>query len=272
MTIARFSHLLLLAGLGVWTVGSDASAAAIAFNSAADYDNNFYETTNPAAVSWSSSGGGQLQKISGNSATTEIYNTTATGGVGGSGGTGAATLNNNTFGNLTLQMDFSTPELITGGDSLGFFARVNSTATSGYFAVFRLLTANTADFRLFDTDSNPTTGTLPTAFQAGTITSAGSFATGTFYTFRLDVLNVGSNVQFTGSVFTQGGTTQLGNSVTLTDTTSPVQTAGQVGLRLGSNDAAFTNLYDNFAVVPEPASGVLLAMAGVALGLRRKRK
>jgi hypothetical protein len=267
------SHLPLIVSASLAMAGA-ASALTIDFDNPADYDNNFYELTFPANAAWSGNNGGTLEKISGNSATVAILNTTASGGIAGSGGTGASVLNNDIFSNPTMQADFATPALAVAGDSLGFFTKVNATATSAYFAVFRMTGTGSADFRVFDTDTvNPSTGALgttPVFAQNFTGIPAGSFATGTFYTFRLEVQDVGSNVQFTGFISTQGGAA-IGNPVSFTDTTSPVLGAGQVGFRFGSSSPAIT-AYDNIIVVPEPASGALLGMGLLAGLLRRKRK
>jgi hypothetical protein len=203
-----------------------------------------------------------------------IYNTTSiTSGAAGSGGTSVGTANNNTFSNFSVQMDFAAEALNVGGNSLGFFTKVNGAENSGYLAIFRLTSATTAEFRLWDSDSNPTSnalGTLLTPTVAPTI--AGSFAAGTAYTFRLDVQDIGSTVQFTASVFAANGGAKIGDSIVISDTTAAVLGAGQVGLRLGSNSAN-SNFYDNFAInpIPEPSSLGLAALGGL-LALRRKRK
>ena len=103
----QFRHLSFLV-LAASSVGA-ASAITIPFDNASDYDNNFYELVNPTHTAWSSNNGGALEKISGNSATVVILNSTASGGIAGSGGTGASVLNNNLFNNPTITVDFSTP-------------------------------------------------------------------------------------------------------------------------------------------------------------------
>jgi len=280
---ADMKHLQFsLLAVATFSLARVCSATTIGFDSASDYDSNFYETVNPTHTSWSSDNGGTLEKSVTNSATVAIYNTTATGGTGGSGGTGAAILNNNTFTNFTLQLDFSSPELTIGGDSVGFFTKVTEATQagpppltgSGYLAVFRLTGAGTADFRVWDSDTNPDSGTLGTLVSTQSFTvPAGSFSINTFYTFRLAVATVGSNVQFSGSIFTQGGGAQIGNTLTYTDTTAAVTGAGEVGLRLGSNSNTVTSSYDNFSITPapEPATVALLGFAGLGLMSRRRR-
>lgn len=265
----RFLNVLLFAASP-----SIAGAVTIAFNTAADYDNNFREYTNAPSTSWVSSGGGRLEKGVENSATTMLYNTTSTGGAGGSGGTGVGTNNNNTFNNFTIQMDFASDALGSGGNSLGFYSKLNASGI-GYATIFRLTDTGAADFRIYDSDSNATTGALsnnatPISTQLFTV-PGGSFAAGTSYTFKLSVEDIGSNVRFTGGIYNAVTGVQIGNSLTYTDTISAVTGAGQVGLRLGTNLPA-SNFYDNFAVnpIPEPAAALLGAIGGLVL-LRRKR-
>jgi len=265
---------LSLFSLGAFSLVTTEMAATLSFDASSDYDNNFQEYLNPSVTSWSSDHGGSLEKGGGNSATVAIYNTTATGGSAGSGGTGAATPNNNTFSNFTLRLDFSTPELITGGDSAGIFTKVSADATSGYLVVFRLLSSGTADFRVWDSvGTNPSTGSFgsPVSTQSFTV-PASSFAINTFYTFQLTVADVGSNVQFTGAIFAQGGGAEIGNTLTYTDTSSALIGPGQIGFRFGSATTTPT-AYDNITITPtpEPATVALLGFAGLGLASRRRR-
>ena len=264
------------AGLLSLLISHAASAALLTFSTDADYDSNFREYG--TAVFRDSATNALAKSGSTMAAVVVMYNTTATGGSGGSGGTGVATPNNNTFSNFRMQMDFSPETLAVGGDSLGFFTKVNSAENSGYAGIFRLTGTGSADFRLFDSNSNPATGALSgtvvnstTAFAG---VPAGSFAAGTFYTLRLDVVDIAGAVQFTASIFTQGGT-QIGSSMVVTDTTSPVLGAGQVGLRMGTQGGtAGANYFDNFSVeaIPEPgvAALSLLGLSAFA-GLRRRK-
>jgi len=252
-----------------------ASAALITFSADADYDSNFREYGTAVSRNGTLNA---LQKsgVTGG-AVSAIYNTTATGGTGGNGGTGVGTVNNNTFSNLRIQMDFSAETLLIGGNSLGFFVKVNSAENSGYAGIFRLTGTGSADFRMFDSDSNPNGALSATVLNSTTAFSgvtAGSIAAGTFYTLRLDVQDIAGTVQFSASIFTQGGGTQIGNTITTTDTTTPVIGAGQVGLRMGTQGGTVgANYFDNFSVdtIPEPEIA-MLSFVGVSFFCLRRRK
>lgn len=244
-----------------------ASAATLTFNTNADYDNNFYEVANPGDLA-TSVGNGYLNKVN-SSATSAVYNTSATGGSGGAGGTaGGAPLDK--FGDVTLQATFGHfTNPLDGSTGVGFFTKINDAATSGYVAIFRVLTATTADFRVFDTAALSSVGTL-----LGTQTFTGTFARDTYYIAKLTVTDVGANVRFDASLWTAADV-QIGSTVTLTDNTSAVTGLGQVGLRAGSGTNSSLRI-DGFSVtsaIPEPSAYALFASGGalcVAL-LRRKR-
>lgn len=253
-----------------------ASAVTISFGTAADYDSNFVEYTIGSALSWVPSGGGRLEKSGGNSATTLLYNTTATGGTAGSGGTGVGTANNDTFNNFIVQMDFTPESLLTGGNSLGFFTKLNA-AGVGYATIFRLTAAGAADFRVYDSASSVISGSLeggstPASAQSFTV-AGGSFTAGTAYTFKLAVEDIGGNVRFSGGIYNAVNGNQIGNTLTYTDTSSPVLGAGQIGLRLGTNGEP-SNFYDNFIItpIPEPSAAVLAGLGAVAVSFRRRRR
>jgi len=254
----------------VGLIAQSVSAATLTFTTNADYDNNFYEVSNAADLGTSASG--YLNKVN-TSATSTVYNTHATGGSGGLGGTTAGTPLDK-FGDVTLQASFSAGVLESSSTSVGFFTKINDAATTGYLAVVRLTSATTADFRLFDTASLSSVGTQIGSTQ--TFTTAGSFATNTFYIFKLAVTDVGLNVQFDASLWTTGGS-QIGSTITATDTTSAVTGLGQVGLRLGSSGTSGSNIhFDDFSVtaIPEPGTYALFASVSVLFVaglLRRKR-
>ncbi len=257
---------MFVLGLMVQTV----SAATIPFDTNAEYDNNFYEISNGGDLVRNS--GGYLNKVN-TSATGVIYNTHATGGSGGQGGTTAGTPLDK-FGDVTIQASFSAGVLETSSTSVGFFTKINDAATTGYLAVIRLTSATTADFRLFDTASLSLVGT-----QIGTtqnFTTSGSFAINTLYIFKLAVKDVGLNVQFDASLWTAGGS-QIGSTITATDTSSAVTGLGQVGLRLGSSGTSGSNVHlDDFSVtaIPEPQTCALFAAGGVLFvaGLLRLKR
>ncbi|CAM3031908.1 PEP-CTERM sorting domain-containing protein [Rariglobus hedericola] len=244
------------------------SAVTLTFNTAADYDNNFYEVANGGDLT-ASVANGYLYKSNG-TATSAIYNTHSTGALtAGAGGTTGGTPID-TFGDFTIEATFSSSQLAAASTGIGFFTKINGGV--GYAALFRLTSATTADFRLYEPASPLSLGTQIGSDQTITRTS-GSFATNSFYIARLTVTDVGTNVRFEASIWTTTGT-QLGNTITLTDTTSAIIGLGEVGIRAGSS-ASHNLQIDSFSIsaIPEPSSYALLASGGalfVAL-LRRNR-
>ncbi len=245
-----------------------ATAATLTFNTNADYDNNFYEVANGADLG--TNVGGFLNKVNG-TATSAVYNTHATGGSGGAGGTAGGTPLDK-FGDVTLQATFAhSTNNLDGSTGVGFFTKINDGATSGYVAIFRVLTATTADFRVFDTAALSSVGAL-----LGTHNFTGTFAKDSYYIAKLTVTDDGANVKFEASLWTAADVLISGSTVTMSDTTAAVTGLGQVGLRAGSGANSSLRI-DNFSVtsaIPEPSTYALFASGGalfVAALLRRKR-
>jgi len=266
----RQTFLVLTALFGV----SASQADLVSFDDNASYDNNFVERNNGSLVSRNAGGYLSLTWTGAGVPVAAIYNTAATGGSGGSGGT---TINTpySTFGGntvLTLQADYyqSNPQGGPAGTSFGFYVKVatNSTPTTGYAALFRL-TDSSADFRVFDSNGNPSTSGVGTQIGVTQTHNAG-FASNTYYTLKLDVVDIGGNVEFTGSIWNQGGSV-IRTFTTVVDTTSPVLGDGQVGFRWG-NDGGSDSRIDNFSVVPEPSTiAILSGGIGVLFGFRKRR-
>jgi hypothetical protein len=269
--LPRKSSLPVALSIALFVGASVSQAQIITFDTAASYDNNFAELKNGSFVSWVSGGYLSLTWVGAGVPAAAIYNSAASGGTGGSGGT---TINTpyNTFGGstpFTIQADYyqSNPQGGPAGTSFGFYvkASASSTPTSGYAAIFRL-TDTGADFRVFDSNGNPSDSGVGTLL--GTQTFSGGFSADTYYTLKLEVADIGSTVQFTGSIWNQGGS-MITAFTSIVDSSSPVLGAGQVGFRW-SNDGGSNTRIDNFGVVPEPSTVGFLA-AGLTFGLFRRR-
>ncbi|MDF3058979.1 MAG: hypothetical protein K0R17_3194 [Rariglobus sp.] len=242
-------------------VVSPLTAATIAFDTAADYTNNFTPRfTSGTAISWNSNSGGSLAKYDASgSASFSTFNTAAAGT------------------SYTIKADaMFTPAASYSSGGLSFSFLTNIGTNSGYAAVFRLTGTNTADFRLFE-GTNAATGAIGTQVNTTqTFTrSSGTWSTSTFYTLNLEVLNTGSSISFTGSILTTGGTL-LGTFGSYTDLTPSSVANTAVGIRMGVGVEDILRV-DNFSVpttaIPEPSTYAFFGGAGVlAFAFFRRRK
>jgi len=257
----------------------------IDFNSSGDYDTRFVEVEGGSSTSHNIAGGNISRSTVATTSTVAIYNANATGGVGGSGGT-TFNATRQTYGgsmaNMTafvIQSDIQFGALTSGlpsSTSFGFYTKVPTGEASGYAGLFRLGSTAGADFRLFDSNGNPDTAAVGSSLGSLTAntTQLGFTPTAnTWYTLRLQVADVGSDVAFTASItdIAANVTYTLG---TLTDTSSAVLGAGQAGFRLSVNTGGTTPVYvDNFAIsmVPEPGTALTLLTGFAALAVRRRR-
>jgi hypothetical protein len=268
-------HLTLLALCSIGIVGARAATVSIDFNTNASYDENFVEKASSGNMSLD--GAGNLTRVATTLAGTAVYNVNATGGSNGTGGT-TFNATRSTFGGtdpFVLTLDF----YYTAWDnqnSVGFYVKVPTGEGSGYSVVWR--GNNNGDLRFFESGgtSNVNTGAVGTqvAGVGGNFTGgAGNLDLNNWYTARLSVVDVGSNVTFTASLINRTNSTQVGGNFTWTDSSSPVTGAGQVALRLGLG--AGTAFYDNFTItmVPEPSTALALfaGFGGLALLRRRAR-
>lgn len=245
----------------------------IGFNSAADYDNNFWISSSEKDLTWRA--GGYLTKDDGQSTSAyAIYNSHSTGGVNGSGGiAGGASLDE--FVNFRIQTDYRINSRNTGA-GMGFYVKANNDLTAGYLVLFRTSTASngtgSVDVRIWGPDSQGTDA-LGTSLLNSTIIAPTSATTlDSWYTFRLDVLDLNGQVKFVSSMWDPTTNLQVGNSVEFIHAENAIMGAGQVGVRLRSGSGIVTSI-DNFVVdsIPEP-SGVLLGLAGMTVLMARRKR
>lgn len=249
-----------------------ASAVTILFDTNADYDTNFWEAGAVNTSGLSRVAGGYLEKTG--TTSVAFYSPGATGGSGGSGGTTEGTTPVFGVGDR-IRTNFSTSHL-DGGNSFGFYTGISTNETSGYAVIFRITSATTADFRVFDTATDPSAAGAAGQF-GGTLnfTTSGAFTANTFYTFQLDLVQNGANLNFVASMYDATTQAQIGVTQTITDSTAPVFSGG-VALRLNAS-ATVTSpnvRADNFSIeaIPEPSGGVLFTLASLSLAIIRRRK
>jgi hypothetical protein len=274
------------------------AAVMVGFDTHASYDTQFVETANGSTVSRAS--GGYLVQPSTSNATALFYNPGASGGTGGGGGTTFASSRAKfggtaTSGGFTVQADIYSTGMNQAGVSFGFYVKANDGAapvtaasqpTAAYAGLFRLYdNAQTtaarrgANFRLYDTGdpNSASVGNLLTTENGSSGVYSGalptSLAASTWYTIKLDVIDRAQSVDFTPSIWTQGGTL-IHRFATLSDSSAAILGAGQVGLRIASSGLPSQGeiRVDNFGIttVPEPTVLTLGAIIG-ATALRRRR-
>lgn len=250
----------------------DAIPGPITFGTS-DYDNGasqttgvFRDTANNSTINQVDDGGNGILRFtapsSGTLSAATFYDTTPS---------NTSTLN--TFGDVTIRADVRFG--ITTGNGVGIYARTDS---SGQAAYMFLLTGDdtTNTLRLFKTSSSSTAYGGNAGTQIGSSVGFSGVSANTFYTMEFTLANTAgpAGVALTGKLFQQGTMTQIGNTISFTDTTSPLLSNGQVGLRFrdGSGAAASQTDVDNFTVVPEPTTfAMLLGGMGVLLMKRRRR-
>jgi hypothetical protein len=255
------------------------ATVSIDFDTAADFDTNFVETAVPAAVSWNENGYLTRSNTSGLTGTVAMfYNSGATGGSSGSGGTTFSDTRD-TFGGsepFTISVDIRLSQ-VGASNSFGITVGVPTGQAKGYTVIWRLDNGSSAsDVRFYDPNdffNVGNGGVSGTPSSSGTISTA--LSANTWYTAQLTVEEVDGNMKLSASLFNQGGS-QIGSTVTYTDTTSPLLGGGQVGFRLGAatNSSSFTMDIDNFSItpIPEPSAAFLTLLAsGLTMAGRRRR-
>lgn len=258
------------------SIVSSASAISLNFDVATDYEDNFWGPSNRTLSSWDASG--DITKAIPSSTNTLVFNSNAIGGGSNLAGT-AAGVPLDKFDNFVYQVDVSMSVFSTG-NSFGFYTKLNDAANSGDLAIFRFSNGSSADFRMY-VGGNPTSGnglgsnTTPVTTQTFAPTS--NFTTDTYYTFRLEVEDVGNDVEYRASIWTTGvSPTQIGSTLNYTYTDGNIG-LGQVGLRLSASNGSSGSLrFDNYQInaIPEPAylATMLCGFISLVAILRRRKK
>jgi hypothetical protein len=254
-------------------------AATIRFDSAGDFDNNFWAPKASAGTAWSSSAQQIQRSYLPTGGDLFVYNTTSTGATTpGSGGTSASGTQN-TFQDFIIQADHRANTTDFSTNSLGFWVKGSSDGTAGYLVVFRLSSSATAgegsaDMRVLGTNSTATGNNGSTLMDSTAFVPTSSVAKSKDYTFRLQVQDVAGGVNFIGSMWDTATGSQIGTDIAYThESGSALTGAGQVGFRLGSSGTSAVSVMDNFSItaVPEPAAA-WLGLVAVAGGMLRRRR
>jgi hypothetical protein len=238
------------------------TVAPITFSTASDYTSNFRQTIAEGNLSSGVDSGVYrvLSNSTQSSSVLSLYDTTP--------GDGTAT--RNTFLNETVRSDF---RIVGAGGSFGLLVRVSSTDATSYLGLINIDSSSTNDqIRLFD--STPANSMTVSSTLHNSTTSSSVLSLNTWYTLSLTAANnATSGVDLTLQVFAQGTDTNPLLSAVVTDTSSPLLSAGQIGVRMYSTaGSGRSTATDNFTVVPEPASLGLLAILPPVLLPRRRRR
>jgi hypothetical protein len=259
--------------MGLMSMSAVASAATVAFSSPSDFTNNFRTTlavTNGGTIGQNSAAGpdgsaGILRDTasgSGSASYIALYDTTP-----------ADNTTQNTFVNEQVQADF---RMSAATSSFGLFSRVNGAETAGYLGLINIDASGTNDqIRIFDSTAPNSTAVGTTL--ANTTTTSSALSLNTWYTMLFSSANDGSNVDLSLKIFNYGDDPAVATpllTASATDTTTPLTSAGEVGLRFNAVLGAGNTVdADNFTVpstVPEPSCLGLLVL-GSAVLLKRRR-
>ncbi len=263
----RMNRIVLFVVVGVCVLGfgvADLSAAVIDFDVETDFTGNFTNVDSTAA--WNSS---EYVTASDSRHNSICYDTDNA--VGGSG---------DVFGVCTIEADFRVDHFQSGG---GFwFGDGNASGvdrTNKHWVFFQI-------------DDNDASNNERVRFFTGrnmTNNSGGSgcddynedttLTVNNWIHLRLDVelVNSGTQVKATLKAYDSqtvfdATTLKFERSCTYTAADSLTETS-EVGVHLYNwNDEGYTSDFDNFSVIPEPATLALLGIGGLGVLLRRKRK
>ena len=168
------------------------------------------------------------------------------------------------------------------GSTIGFgLFGLNTTftgANSGsayYLADFQVANTNTATvgtLRILSLgEATGFTGN-PVIVDANLSVASLAIEVGATYTLRLEGTYAGSTLNMTLGLYNAAGTTQIGASATASDTSPLTGTNFGFRNRIGLGGGTFSTNFDNFQIVPEPASAALVLLGLAATGCARRRR
>jgi len=172
--------------------------------------------------------------------------------------------------------------LNSNGQTLGFglfgadAAFTGSTGSAYYLADWQVANSGTpGNLRIVSLGETGSTFTnTPTNVDDNSGSSSLAIQTGTTYTLKLVGTYIGSTLHMTLGVYNAAGTAQIGSSAIATDTNPLTGSYFGYRNRIGLGGGSFAANFDNFSVVPEPASLSLLSLGASigAVALRRRIK
>ncbi len=250
-------HTNKLAFLAIVGVCSLAMADVITFDAASDVQDNF----RPARGTWTwsnSDGGIMVGGTAYNS--TALYDTTP--------GDGTATTN--AWGDFTASADL---KVQATNSTTGFHLRHNGSA--GIRVAIQVKHSDSWDRLRVYAGVDPTQWDSSGTKVYDEYTNSTPLPEADWSTMQIDVSNVdlgngGEQVQIVMSIL-DGGTLAWSDTATLSVADSAdYLNPGEVGLFASGTDDPNQELFDNFQIVPEPASIAMLGLGGI-LACRRRR-
>jgi hypothetical protein len=222
--------------------GTTLPVGPITFSSNSQYDANFKEPIGFAGIFRNAPGSLELF---GSPTGTAAFDTGATGGSSGFGGTGGPNVNND-LSNFTISADFASTN--PNGIGGGFLLRMNNSEAGGYAASVHSISTSTVTFQLHE--SSGLFGAGPLIFSQNVSLANLTLVANTFYNFKVTATD--GTFQFN---FASGAATASFTDATVSATT------GQVGIIMDTINVSAAQYLDNFAIVPEPASVLLMGSA-----------
>lgn len=239
------------------------------FSSSSDLEGSFWSPNGQAsAFQWESMNGG-LVRLNAGSRQEIIFDSAASGAISNRAGTGGSNTDN-AFTNFNLTVD---SRVVNSSNNFGARLLVNDAESSGY----TILMLGNGNVRLYDSDGDPSSGSLGTQIGTDQSLTDFSFNAANYYRLSVDVNTGASQVDFAVNVFDLGNSSSgapvaIGSTLNFTDTTSPILSGGQVGAtwNTGSNNQLWTGF--SATAVPEPSAfGLILGIVAFGCIVNRRR-